>query len=292
MKRLFAVFKSAMDGFSADRCWTFSAAVSFYAVFSLPWILLIVVYVAGRIVGEGAAAGQIHAAIQSAAGSGVADQVQSMLRNATRPGGHGVLATLVGLVVIVFSSTSAFSELQYALNQAWEVEPRNSGWTDFAAKRLVSFFMVIGMGFVLLASMALRAVLSSGVAGQLPFAGLLGGVRETVFAWLVVTVLVAGILKVLPDATVAMRDVVPSALLTGALLMAGKYGMSVYLNHSSVATSFGAAGSLAILLLWLYVSSAILLFGAEFARAWSRSRGRDVFPRKGATRVIPTAHAA
>src|SRR4051812_14323909 len=170
MKRLFEIFKSAIDAFSADRCWTFSGSLSYYAVFSLPWILLIVVYVAGRIVGEGAAAGQLHTGIQSVAGSGVADQVQSMLRNASRPGGHGILATLVGIVAVVISSTSAFSELQFALNQAWEVQPRNSGWSDFAAKRLVSFFMVIGMGFVLLASMALHAVLSSGFADRLPFA--------------------------------------------------------------------------------------------------------------------------
>lgn len=285
MKRSFGVFRSAMDGFSADRCLTFSGALSYYAVFSLPWILLIVVYVAGRIVGEGTAAGQIHNGIQSVAGSAVADQVQSMLRNASRPGGHGMLASLVGIVAVIISSTSAFSELQFALNQAWQVQARDSGWSELAAKRLVSFFMVIGMGFVLLASMALHAVLLSGVADRLPFARMLGGMWETVFAWLVVTILVAGILKVLPDATVAWRDVVPSALLTGALLTASKYAMSIYLAHSSVATSFGAAGSLAILLIWLYASSAILLFGAEFARAWSRSRGRDVIPIKGARRV-------
>jgi membrane protein len=151
--------------------------------------------------------------------------------------------------------------------------------------------MVIGMGFVLLASMALRALVGAGAASWMP-SWLSGTVSETVFAWLIVTVLVGAIFKVLPDANIATADVVVSALLTGILLTAGKYGMSIYLAQSSMATSFGAAGSLAILMLWLYVSSAILLYGAEFARAWSRSRGRDVIPEPGAGRISETRRAA
>jgi membrane protein len=284
VKRFFQVFKSAADSFSEDRCWTFSAALAYYAVFSLPWILLIVVYVAGKVVGETNAASQIRTSIQSFAGSGVADQIQSMITNALRPGGHGLMATLVGIGAIIVSSSSAFSELQFALNQAWEVKPDESSWTMFAAKRIVSFAMVIGMGFVLLASMALRAM-AAGPAARLPFSGLFGTVWETVLVWFILTVLVGAIFKVLPDATIRISDVVGSAVLTGALLTASKYGMSIYLAHSSIATSFGAAGSLAIIMIWLYVSSAILLFGAEFARAWSRSRGRDVVPVPGAVRV-------
>jgi membrane protein len=284
MRRLFEIFKSAMDGFSEDRCWTFSASLSYYTVFSLPWILLIVVYVAGKIVGESSAASHIQAGIQSFAGSEVANQIQSMIKNAWRPGGHGVLATLVGIGVIIVSSTTAFSELQFALNQAWEVQPDESSWAIFLGKRVVSFLMVVGMGFVLLASMALRAV-AAGRAASLTTSGWFGTVWETVFAWLIVTVLVGAILKVLPDARIATRDVVASALLTGALLTASKYGMSIYLAHSSVASSFGAAGALAILMIWLYISAAILLFGAEFARAWSRARGRDVVPEPGAVRI-------
>jgi len=258
----------------------------------LPWILLVVVYVAGWIVGEQAAAGEIRSGIQSVAGSGVAEQIETMLQNASRPGGHGILATLVGIGVVIVSSTSAFAELQFALNQAWEVEPRNSGWSDFASKRLISFLMVIGMGFILLVSMALRAVVAAGGVNWLPISWLLGGVWETVLTWAIVTLLVGGIFKVLPDARVGIADVAVSAVLTGALLTASKYGMSVYLAHSSVGSSFGAAGSLAILLLWLYVSSAILLFGAEVARAWSRAHGRDVIPERGAVSTAQRDRAA
>src|SRR5262249_36637734 len=215
-----------------------------------------------------------------------------MLRNASRPGGHSVLATLVGIAAVIVSSTSAFSELQYALNQAWEVQPRNSGWADLAVKRLISFLIVVGMAFVLLASMALRALVSAGAVSRLPFSHLLGGRWGTCFAWWILTFLVGGIFKVVPDATIRVRDVAASAVLTGLLLTATKYGMSVYLAHSSVATSFGAAGSLAILLLWLYASSAILLFGAEFARAWARSAGRDVVPERGAVRTDKLDRAA
>jgi len=289
---LFRIFKSAFDGFSEDRCWTFSAALSYYAVFSLPWILLIVVYVAGWIVGEQTAAGQIHSGIQSVAGPAVAEQIETMLRNASRPGGHGILATLVGIAAVIISSTTAFSELQFALNQAWEVRPRNSGWADFASKRFFSFLMVIGMGFVLLASMALRAIVAAGGVHKLPLSWLLTGYWDTILTWGILTLLVGAIFKVLPDATIGIRDVAVSAIFTGALMTAAKYGMAIYLAHSSVATSFGAAGSLAILMLWLYVSSAILLFGAEFARAWSRSRGRGIIPQPGAVRTTPEQRAA
>src|SRR5215470_2575806 len=110
-----------------------------------------------------------------------------MIRNVSRPGGHGVLATLVGIGSIIVSSTTAFSELQYALNQAWEVEPLDSGWVNFAAKRFLSLFMVIGMGFVLLASMALRAIVGAGAVSWMP-SWLSGTVWDTVFAWLIVTV--------------------------------------------------------------------------------------------------------
>jgi membrane protein len=132
--------------------------------------------------------------------------------------------------------------------------------------------------------MALRAV-SAGPAASLHLPAVFGSVWETVLVWLILTVLVGAIFKVLPDATIATSDVVASAVLTGVLLTASKYGMSIYLAHSSVASSFGAAGALAVLMIWLYVSFAILLFGAEFARAWSRARGRDVVPEPGAVRI-------
>jgi membrane protein len=194
------------------------------------------------------------------------------------------MATLVGIGAIIVSCTSAFSELQFALNQAWEVKPDESSWTRFAAKRIVSLIMVIGVGFVLVASLALSA-LAARAAASLRISGPFGTVWETLLAWLIVTVLVGAIFKVQPDAAITISDVAASAVLTGALLTATKYGMSVYLAHSSVATSFGAAGSLAVIMIWLYVSSVILVFGAEFARAWSRSRGRDVVPEPGAVRT-------
>jgi membrane protein len=289
VKRLCEMLKSAMNQFSEDRCWTFSAALSYYAVFSLPWTLLIVVYLTGWIVGEKAATGEIQSRIQSIAGPNVAQQIQTMLRSASRPGGHGLLATLLGIALIMVSSTSGFAELQFALNQAWDVQPENSRWEDFAAKRFISFLMVIAIGIILLASMALRAILSAaGRAARLPFSAF----WETLFAWLMVTFLVGTIFKVLPDARIGWNDVAASAIFTGTLLTVSKYGMSIYLAHSSIATSFGAAGSLAILLLWLYASSAILLLGAEFARAWSRSHGRDVIPEKGAVRINTEKRAA
>lgn len=279
---------SAMDSFSEDRCWTFSAALSYYAVFSLPWILLIVVRIAGSIVGNQAAAGEIHHRIESVAGPVVAQQIETMLHNASQSGGHGLLADLIGIGAIIVSSTSAFAELQYALNQAWEVEPGNS-WRDFAVKRMISFLMVVAIGIILIALMALRTIFSTlGLAAPFPVSALSG----IVLAWLGLTFLAGAIFRVLPDARIAWQDVAASAVLTGTLLTVSKYGMSVYLAHSSVASSFGAAGSLAIILLWLYTSSVILLFGAEFARAWSRFHGRDVVPQKGAVRIATEKRAA
>lgn len=286
MKRGINVIKSTLSEFSDDRCWTLAAALAFYTIFSLPWILLIIVYVAGAFFGHQAASGELSQRLQSVTSPQLAGEIQSLLQAVSKPEGRSVWATVVSIGAIIVSSTSAFSELQLALNRAWEVQPQDSSWTGFATKRFTSFLLIIAIGIVMLASMALGAVVTAaqGVF-YIPFANLLAGMWQNLFSWGLVTLLVAAIFRVLPDAKVGWRDVLIGAMFTGILLVAGKYGMSVYLAHSSVGSTFGGAGSLAILMLWLYYSAAILLLGAEFTREWSRSAGREVKPQEGAVRI-------
>jgi membrane protein len=285
--RILAAARRAADGFSADECSTRAAALAYYAVFSLPPALLIIIYIAGLKYGQAAAAGQISSHLESFVGTQAASQIEAIISNAARQKAGGLIASLIAIAGLIFASTTAFAQLQQALNRAWSVEPDDSSIWSLAKKRLVPFLMVIAAGLVLMASILLGTVVSA-FGDALPFQ-ITGGVYVLglLVPWVVITCLVAVVFKLLPDARVRWRDVAVGAIVAGTLLVLAKYGLSMYLSRASFVSSYGAAGSLAILLLWLYVSAAILLFGAEFTRAWALEHGRDVEPTPDAHK-IPT----
>jgi membrane protein len=209
-----------------------------------------------------------------------------MISNAGQNRGSGLVASLIAFAALIFASTTAFAQLQYTLNRVWSVETDDSSMVSLAGKRVTSFIVVLACGLVLLVSMMLGTVVSA-FGPRLPFR-LTGGlmyVAELAVPFVVITFLVALVFKVLPDAYVEWKDVIFGAIVTAALLVVAKFGMSMYLTHATVANSYGAAGSLAILLLWLYVSAAILLLGAVITRAWALEHGRDVVPDFGAHRI-------
>jgi membrane protein len=284
--RIVTAVRRAAHNFSADECSTRAAALAFYAVFSVPPALLIIIYVAGLKYGEAAAAGQISSHLASFVGPQAASQIEAIISNAARQKNGGLIASLIALAGLIFASTTAFAQLQQALNRAWSVEPDDSSLLSLAKKRLVPFLMVIAAGFVLMASMVLGTVAS--VFGEaLPFhiTGNLVYVLQLLVPWAVISFLVAIVFKVLPDARVRWGDAAVGAIVSGALLVLAKYGMTIYLSRASFVSSYGAAGSLAILLLWFYVSAAVILIGAEFTRAWAQEHGRDVQPTPGAHRI-------
>jgi membrane protein len=279
------LIKKSYGEFSDDDGMTHAAALAYYTVFSLPSLLLIVIYVAGVFLGRQAVSGQIQSQASSTFGSGVGQQIQQMIVNANKTGA-GTIATIMGIAGLVFAATTTFSAVQDALNHMWEVQPAGSSLKSMAWKRVLSFLMIIGIAILVLVSLGATAILSylSGNAG-LPFPSTVVYIAEIGISWLVFAFLFGAIFKVLPDANISWNDVKAGAMITAALFVLGKFLIGFYLAHSGTASSFGAAGALALLLLWTYYSAIIFLFGAEFTQVWAREHGRSLPPQEGAVKV-------
>jgi membrane protein len=252
---------------------TQSAALAFYTLFSLVPILLVVIAVAGVVFGQEAVRGQIVHQFAGLMGEKQAAAIQEILKSAQFRR-SGWLADAVGGVALILGATAVFVQLQISLNLVWEVAPKPGPLIKtMIRKRIVSFALVLGIGFLLLVSLAISAALQGFrefVAAQvsLPASLLEGGHVLTSFA--VLALLFAAIFRILPDAEIAWRDVWLGAVVTSCLFSIGKFLIGLYLGRSALASPFGAAGSLVLIVLWIYYASLILLFGAEFTRVYSR----------------------
>ncbi len=226
-------------------------------------------------------------------GPSATEQIRTILQQAHQPGSGALLPTVLSIVALILGATGAFGQLQMALNRAWEVapDPQQGGLKAFLLKRVFSFGMILSVAFLLLVSLVLSAALSAfggALGGMLPeglSAALLQVINQVV-SFAVIAGLFAAIFKVLPDATIAWRDVWPGATVTALLFVIGKFVIGLYLGRSNPGEAFGAAGSLAVMLVWIYYSSMILLFGAEFTQTWAESRGGGIAPERGAVRVV------
>lgn len=264
-----------------DDVTSLSAAIAYYTVFSLPPLLVVVVAVAGAVFGAAAVQQVIVEQVGGAIGPGAADEVRTMIeqRQGSLAGGLG--AKIAGIAALLFGATGAFGQLQKALNRAWEVEDApGGGIAGILIKRLLSFGMILTIAFLLLVSLALSAALSAVGSAA---ADALGGIPPWVLQLLnqavsiaVVTALFALMFRVLPDAEVAWRDVWVGALVTALLFTLGKFLIGLYLGQANPGSAFGAAGSLALILVWIYYSSLIVLVGAEFTQVWARSHGHGI----------------
>jgi membrane protein len=288
---VFGTLTRSVRDFLDDDCMTRAAALSYYTVFSLPPLLILILLLAGTLLDPNDVRGGLESQIDALMGPAGGDQVRTMLTHAERPGG-GLFPTLIGIGALLFGATGAFSQLQSALNRAWEVEPDpyQGGLKTFLFKRLLSFGMILTVAFLLLVSLAVSAALAAfgGALESFLPEGLSAPLLQALNLLLslaVITVLFAAIFKVLPDATVAWRDVWVGAAVTAVLFTVGKFLIGLYLGKSNPGEAYGAAGSLALLLLWIYYSSIIVLFGAEFTQAWAETHGRAVTPEQGARRL-------
>jgi membrane protein len=286
-----ALAKKTISEFIEDDCQTMAAALAYYTVFSLPGLLLIVLKVAGVAFGDEAVAGSIRSQIGSMIGRQAAAQIETILKSAATNQAGG-MAAFLGILLLVFGATTAFAQLQASLNRAWEVmpDPNAGGWKAFVTKRLMSFGLVLGIAFLLMVSLVISAAVEAfgnAIARVLPqlSGGLLLGLNAVV-SLAVLIVLFAAIYHVMPDATVEWRDVWVGAITTGVLFMIGKSALSLYLGNTNVGGPFGAAGSLAVILVWIYYSSMIVLLGAEFTQVWANVHGRQVQPEPGAVRFV------
>lgn len=268
-----------------DDCPTMAAALAYYTVFSLPAILLILVAVVGIVFGRAAVEGQIQQQIQGTIGPGAAQQVQTMIQKQSENTSGTVLGLVLGGLALLFSATSAFGQLQTALNKVWEVQPDpQAGVKNFLLKRFWSFVMLIGIGALLLVSLAISAILPAlgRAVGALPYSGALLQAVYSLVSLAIIVVLFAAIYKVLPDTQIAWREVWVGAITTGILFVIGRFLIGLYIAHSGTASAYGAAGSLMLIVLWIYYASMILLLGAEFTQVWAKAHGRAIQPKEGA----------
>jgi membrane protein len=253
------------------------AALAYYTIFSLAPLLLVVISMAGLLFGEDAARGEIQAQLQSLMGERSAGAVQSLLVSVREPA-EGLTATAVGLVLLFVGATTVFAELQNALDRIWRVPEglRKNGWFSLVRARLMAFGMVLALGFLLIVSLVTSALLSA-VGRQLE--PVLGGWQTVVEAgnalggFLLVALMFGLIYKIMPRQRVLASDVWLGALLAALLFTGGKVMIGAYIGRSDVASGFGAAGSLVVVLLWVYFSAQILLIGAEFTCVYARTFG-------------------
>ena len=285
--------KKVFQEFGEDRCLSQSAAIAYYTAFALPPLLVFILLLLGLVLDEEQARGLLTGQARAVVGREVGAQVQAMIENAEKvQAGSSALAVVVGIGALVFSASGAFLSLQEGLNNAWEVrpDPRRGGIRSFLFKRLLSLGLVLTIAFLLLISLVISGLLSA--FGHLLSAFLPGGLSGALLQglnWLlsfgVLTGLFALMFRVLPDAEVAWEDVWVGALFTALLFTVGKSLIGLYLGRSNPGSVFGAAGSFALILIWIYYSAVILLLGAEFTQVRAGRRGKTVRPEPGAVRV-------
>jgi membrane protein len=293
VKDVLTLVKDSGKDFIDDDCPTQAAALSYYTTFSLPPLLVLILLILRAVVDPRDVQGQIELQIGSLMGPTAAEQIRTILRQVHEPGSGGLLPTVLSILALVFGATGAFGQLQAAINRVWGVapDPQEGGLKAFLLKRIFSFGMILSVAFLLLVSLVLSAALTafgSALGGMLPagISATLLQVLNQVISLVVIAGLFAAMFKVLPDARVSWRDVWVGGGVTALLFVVGKFLIGLYLGRSNPGEAFGAAASLAVMLLWIYYSSMILLYGAEFTQTWAERRGKGIVPQRGAVRVV------
>lgn len=282
---IWSLLKETFTQWNEDKAPRLGAALAYYTIFSLAPLLVIAIAVAGFFFSEAAAANELINQVEQLAGPEVAGTVGLMIENASRPGA-GIVATVVGIVALLFGASGVFGQLQDALNTIWNVEPKQGrGIGGFIKDRFLSFAMVLGVGFLLLVSLVLNtflATLGNWFQAALPGGGLVWGVVNFVIALAVTTLIFALIFRVLPDVEIAWGDVWIGALATAVLFSIGRELIGRYLATAGATSVYGAAGSLVIVLIWVYYSALILFLGAEFTQVYANRYGSRLKPADGA----------
>jgi membrane protein len=300
MKKLLSnlpkLLKLTYQGWKEDKASRLSAALAYYTVFSLAPMLLIIIAVTGLFWQRDVVQSQVLSQIEGLVGAEGRTFVSDLLTSASNPA-RGIFATIVGIVTLLFGALGVFNELHNALNTIWEVkEEETKGFVESIKKvifsRFLSFTMILGIGFLLLVSLVISAGLSAmqeTIGNAIPISEILLQIVNLVISTGAITVLFALIFKFLPDAEIAWRDVWLGAFVTALLFSLGKFLIGLYLGNSAVASSFGAAGSLVLLLLWVYYSAQILLFGAEFTQVYANQLGSKIVPEGEEVAVQPAS---
>lgn len=287
LKMIWQVLKQSGSEFMDDKVLKLSAALAYYTIFSVAPMLIIIIFFCDLFLGKEAIEGNIYGQISGLVGNNAAVQIQDMIKNASLSGDMN-WATIVGFVTLIIGATGVFAEIQDSINYIWRLKskPKKNGLLRMILNRLLSFSLVVSLGFILLVSLAINGLVelfSSLVVSLLPgkvTSGILFSLADFVVPFVVIATLFAIIFKVLPDARIKWKDVRVGAVATAILFMLGKFAIGYYLGASKVGSTYGAAGSIVIILLWVYYSAAILYFGAVFTRVYVQYSGAQIYPNE------------
>src|ERR1700727_196663 len=272
--RIWQLLSDSVQAFIADDALSRGASISFYTITSIGPVLFIVVAIAGIAFGEDAARGAIAVQLRDLMGRESADLVQTAVESAGKS--SGIFASVVGAITLFITASGVFGEMQSALNMIWKAQPKGTTISRLVRARAASLGLVAALGFLLLVSLVISALLSglgTHIDAVLPFGALILHLLNFVVSFALISVLFGAIYKVLPDAELSWRDVLIGAMVTALLFNLGKFLIGLCLAHSAVASSYGAAGALIVVLLWIYYSAQIFLLGAEFTKIHASRRG-------------------
>ena len=284
IKAIWKLLGKSFKGFGEDKVTKLSASLAYSTVFSLGPLLIVIIFLCGIFFGQEAVQGSVYNQMKQFVGEDAALQLQTIIQNAAISG-KGELAAIIGVITLLIGATAVFAEIQDSINSIWGIKPKpKKSWLKVIMNRLLSFSMIVSLGFLLLVSLAVSTVvegLSKKLQQVLPdVAVIVFYIFNLVVSFVVIAILFAVIFKVLPDAKIKWKDVFPGAIASAILFMIGKFGISFYISKSNIGTTYGAAGSLVILLLWVYYSSIILYFGAEFTKAYAVNYGGKIYPNE------------
>ena len=283
-KGIWEVLKKSGEGFVRNKVTKLSASLAYYTIFSLGPMLIVIIFLSNLIWEQNAIQGNIVEQLKDLIGINAASQVQDIIKNASIKT-NGPVTAVVGFITLIIGATGVFAEIQSSLNFIWNLKlKKRTTWRKLLLSRVLSFSMVIGLAFLLLVSLVISALLD-GLTGRIQHMFPNAAVHfiyvfNLLLTLFVTTVLFAIIYKVMPDAQIKWRDVAAGALFTACLFMLAKFGITIYISESNIGSSYGAAGSLVVLLLWIYFSAMIFYFGAEFTKAYSMKYGGEIFPNK------------
>lgn len=277
------------NGFVDNKVLKLSGSLAYFTVFSIGPMLLVMIFLADVFYGRVAVEGRIFDQLNGLVGPVAANQIQDIIRNATLSG-KTTLTAIIGFTTLLIGATTVFSEIQDSINAIWNLKPKpKKGWLKILMNRLLSFSVVVGLGFVLLVSLIVNGLIE-GMMDRLQqnypdLTVRLVYIFNLLITFIVITLLFSVIYKVLPDAKIKWKDVLIGSMSTAVLFMLGKFAMTFYIGTSDIGSTYGTAGSLVVLLLWVYYSSVILYFGAEFTKSWAAMYGSRIYPTQYAVWV-------
>jgi membrane protein len=284
------LFKETFREFIADNALKLSAALSYYTIFSLPPLLIIIISLSGFFFGAEAVRGEIFGQINALVGNDAALQIQEAIKNVKLSKGN-TFATILGVIILLIGASGVFSEIQDSINFIWGIKAKpKRGLIKFVKNRVMSFSMIGSVGFLLLVGLivnSLMDVLNQRLAAHFPKdAVYLFYVINLLIVFVIITLLFTIVFKTLPDGKIALRDCIIGASFTAFLFMIGKFAIGAYLGSTSIATVYGAAGSIILILVWVYYSAIILYFGAEFTKVYAHTHGEKIIPNEYSIRVM------